>query len=565
MPWRAAAVGLAVVLVLAATVIGPLVDRPATYLVALTGIGLIPVVAAQLASGVAARRCHPADRSFWRLWLAANVALGVTGLLFLAASPEIGAGRTAIAPIGVALSGTIFLLAHADAMRRRSGDLSLGIDVVQGLIATFLVGAVVLTALGNHLVDTSSSWYTLPTAMTFTGTVIGLVWSAQLFQRAPRATRRVEGIVVALGLISVLNALGQLSMAVADFTLPVIPLLALHGLTMSVLLLVPLHASRRRAAGLERLAPHDQVRSSRALTIFVLIAIPTIAIEVVTVHDEVTWAVANFAFVMAVVAVLAAIRSLLVLRETTHLYEAVAAASAERQHLLVALLRSMDDDRHRFASQLHRQATASYATFATLARSATRATPVAGDLAETTAELRAELGRNADALRDLVRAVMPIEHEAGSARSLTTSIRAFVDSLYGNGAAPMLVLDVADDLHLDWATEAVVARILQEAIANVWRHADAATLTVEVAAADGDVVVVVVDDGRGFDPAVAVAGGGLDAIRTFVDLGHGHIDVASAPGAGATVRARLGPLGVTDRPAPVRLRPVIDLTDDDSP
>jgi signal transduction histidine kinase len=547
--------------ILAAMVVGPLVDSPLAYIVALVGVSAAPVFAAQVSSAVARRRCHPDTRRFWGLWLAANLLLGITGLVTIAAATDPTSALRFVPPVGVFLIGFCFLQAHADAMRRRSGDLSLGLDLVQGLITTVLIGCLVFTALGDRLFD-SSSWFTLPAAMTFSGTVIGLVWSAQLFQRAPRQTRRIEGITVIVGVVSVANSLGQLTASLSSFTLPVAPLLAAQALNMSLLLLVPLHASSDRSPGLERLAPHEQMRSSRALTIFMIATIPVIGLEVAIVHDDVPWAVANYALTMAFVAVLVAVRNLLSLREMTRLYEAVANASAERQRLLVALLRNIDDERHRFAAQLHQQATASYATFATFLHSVALTSPGAsGSLAESSAEVRAELGRNADALRDLMRAVKPIEHDPGSARGMTTSIHAFVNSLYGNHTPPRLTVSVADELHLDWATEAVVLRVLQEAIANVWRHAGATRIDVRVGAVDALLEVEVIDDGRGFDPAAVEREGGLTTVRAFVDLARGRLEVDSGRGRGTKVLAVLGPLGAAPRNAPPPLHVVIDMTD----
>ena len=44
------------------------------------------------------------------------------------------------------------------------------------------------------------------------------------------------------------------------------------------------------------------------------------------------------------------------------------------------------------------------------------------------------------------------------------------------------------------------ARIIQEALANAYRHGQARTCTVDVSTVNGDVEIVVTDDGRGLDP-----------------------------------------------------------------
>ena len=54
--------------------------------------------------------------------------------------------------------------------------------------------------------------------------------------------------------------------------------------------------------------------------------------------------------------------------------------------------------------------------------------------------------------------------------------------------------------------EATVYRIVQEALTNVVKHADATRALVSVEARDGALVVAIEDDGRGLDPGPRRAG-----------------------------------------------------------
>ena len=78
------------------------------------------------------------------------------------------------------------------------------------------------------------------------------------------------------------------------------------------------------------------------------------------------------------------------------------------------------------------------------------------------------------------------------------------------GLADLLLQWAMDDLPpLPWldATQALqVLRLLQEALSNVIKHAGARTVGISARVADGAVLVRVVDDGGGFDPAAAAAG-----------------------------------------------------------
>ncbi len=89
---------------------------------------------------------------------------------------------------------------------------------------------------------------------------------------------------------------------------------------------------------------------------------------------------------------------------------------------------------------------------------------------------------------------------------------------------------------------AILFRVAQEALANVREHAGAANVTVTLLERDGGHAVRIADDGCGFDPALAAPGStgyGFASMRARANLGGGHLEVASAPGAGSVVEVWL--------------------------
>ncbi len=93
-------------------------------------------------------------------------------------------------------------------------------------------------------------------------------------------------------------------------------------------------------------------------------------------------------------------------------------------------------------------------------------------------------------------------------------------------------------------------RITQEALNNVRRHADATVVRVNVALTDGQLVLVVADNGRGFDPdAVGPSAFGLASMRERAALMGGELRIESQPRDGTRV-SLLVPFRLVAGPAP---------------
>lgn len=102
-----------------------------------------------------------------------------------------------------------------------------------------------------------------------------------------------------------------------------------------------------------------------------------------------------------------------------------------------------------------------------------------------------------------------------------------------------------EDLELDDEHRITVFRVVQEALQNASRHAQARNVEVGVARRDGMLHLLVRDDGRGFDPARTRGMGLLGMQERAVRLG-GRLRVSSQPGHGTTITVDLplsgGPL-----------------------
>jgi signal transduction histidine kinase len=89
--------------------------------------------------------------------------------------------------------------------------------------------------------------------------------------------------------------------------------------------------------------------------------------------------------------------------------------------------------------------------------------------------------------------------------------------------------------------EATIYRVVQEALTNAVKHANAGRVDVRVREDDDAIQIVVRDDGEGFDAAAVASsvGFGLLGMRERVTLAGGTLDVVTSPGAGTEIRARV--------------------------
>jgi PAS domain S-box-containing protein len=97
----------------------------------------------------------------------------------------------------------------------------------------------------------------------------------------------------------------------------------------------------------------------------------------------------------------------------------------------------------------------------------------------------------------------------------------------------------AADLAVNGDQSTEFFRIFQECLTNVMRHADAKMVRVSLHEEDGDLVLIVGDDGKGFRESDASGSLGFLGMRERAQVCRGNIQIASAPGNGTTVTLRV--------------------------
>ncbi|KRE95043.1 hypothetical protein ASG76_04940 [Nocardioides sp. Soil774] len=209
-------------------------------------------------------------------------------------------------------------------------------------------------------------------------------------------------------------------------------------------------------------------------------------------------------------------------------------AARERERLLEAAVRASDDERLRIARDLHD------GVVQDLAGSSMQLSTVA---ARTDGGERQELDEIGRSLRVSMRALRSLLVEIYPPDLHATGIAAALDDLVAPFAASGIAVDVdvSGDEDASRRAVALVWRAAQEAVRNVARHAGASRMSLTVHRHDDVLVLEVVDDGAGFDPASVVGEDrfGLRGTESLVREHGGTMEVESAPGAGTTVRVEV--------------------------
>lgn len=218
------------------------------------------------------------------------------------------------------------------------------------------------------------------------------------------------------------------------------------------------------------------------------------------------------------------------------------AAESNRRRLREVAARSMnvaEEERIRIARELHDGVAQTLAAMRLRLRLArTARTPEDQDKA-----LEALSADLADAIEELRGIALGLRPPALDLLGLKPAVESLVRSLAGAGQLETEVAaDVEDGRRLAPEIELALYRILQEALSNVVRHADARRVAVQLRDRNGTVRLVVEDDGRGFVAEDRIAGpGGLGLLGMQERAAYvgGDVEIVSVPGVGTRVTAAI--------------------------
>jgi signal transduction histidine kinase len=210
----------------------------------------------------------------------------------------------------------------------------------------------------------------------------------------------------------------------------------------------------------------------------------------------------------------------------------------DRAQLLRKVITAQEDERKRIARELHDETTQGLAVLAMgidAAQDAYRSGKV-----PRLDEVKALTVRT---LEDVHRLILDLRPSVLDDLGLLSAVQWYADrTLVTRGVSARC--EFGEMPRLSPEMETALFRMCQEAMSNVARHAQATAVLVQVGVEDGQVVIDIEDDGKGFDrEAVSRREGrrpwGLMGIRERAEILGGVATVESAPGQGTHVVVRI--------------------------
>jgi signal transduction histidine kinase len=140
-----------------------------------------------------------------------------------------------------------------------------------------------------------------------------------------------------------------------------------------------------------------------------------------------------------------------------------------------------------------------------------------------------------DSLRSLLNELVPLGFDG---EDLENALQSLARSTGHRGVE--VVLTIEPDLGVGHSAGGLAYRVVREGLRNVVKHAEAATATVTVARRRSDVVVTIVDDGRGIGDGGGRSGHvGLQLLSRFLEDVGGTLSLEDVAGGGARLVAVL--------------------------
>ena len=224
-------------------------------------------------------------------------------------------------------------------------------------------------------------------------------------------------------------------------------------------------------------------------------------------------------------------------RQLEDSYREIERKEAARGELLRKILTAQEEERKRIARELHDETTQSLLGLLMKLDAASR-TPA--EASETINDILMDVRKlAAETLDSVHRIIFDLRPSVLDDLGLLSALRLYAETRLGSVGIKVRVELTGEDRALAPQIETALFRVVQEAIANIVRHAEAQNAVISVEFEDATVRIEVEDDGKGFDveavrrQADKALGLGLLGMEERIALLGGRFHIDSNPGGGA--------------------------------
>ena len=203
------------------------------------------------------------------------------------------------------------------------------------------------------------------------------------------------------------------------------------------------------------------------------------------------------------------------------------------------------EERERIAREIH-DSVAQVLGYVNTKAQAAEALLDAGEVERATAQV-GQLGKAArEAYADVREHILGLRATGDADRPFVETLRLYLESWQAQSGVQVTLVTEPEgsfDVSLPETGELQLLRIIQEALANVRKHAGAIRATVALKLGKGWVEARISDDGQGFDPVASARGAtprfGLTTMRERAEAVGGILTVETSTGEGTTVTVQL--------------------------
>lgn len=204
------------------------------------------------------------------------------------------------------------------------------------------------------------------------------------------------------------------------------------------------------------------------------------------------------------------------------------------------LMKAQENERQRISRDLHDNVAQDLSTLKVAFETLFDNNPeIPHEISGRVSEFSNILHRSIMAIRDLTYDLRPPSlDQLGLVRTVFQHCEDFSDK---NAVSVDFYSAGMDDIELDFDTEINLYRLIQESLNNIKKHADASHVSIRLVASFPNILLRIVDDGKGFDMekrlvrALSEKRMGLRSMEERVSLLHGKMRIQSCPNQGTRI------------------------------